>query len=328
MPPRGARSAISHSGVAGLRARLKPERFWFNSRGWDTGRRFKVTGWCATPASVGSIPTACSKRQGAALAVAGGCVVVDTLVFQTRPPGSIPTARSIEDKDTSCALPIGGCSATASLSTSRCRCATTRPGGRRAPAPGRAVVASSTGNPGQAGRGRDDVERRSASDPDDAGTRGTVDPDRSAPPVIADFARAWSSLRAAVAKARHTATAAGVATHRYLGPKLSRLSGRLLNGWALVRTQPVPRRILTQPGQGAAAADRAPVMVRLHPLRPSPAGRRARGPPSGPWPPFHGRDTILRRSLAEVRVLPVAPIDPLGVVQEQNARFGSAGSFN
>ena len=36
------------------------------------------------------------------------------------------------------------------------------------------------------------------------------------------------------------ATAAGVATRRYLGSKLSRLSGRLLNGWALVRTQPIP----------------------------------------------------------------------------------------
>ena len=32
------------------------------------------------------------------------------------------------------------------------------------------------------------------------------------------------------------------ATHRHLGSKLSRLSGRLLNGWALVRIQPVPRR--------------------------------------------------------------------------------------
>src|SRR6185295_9985666 len=27
--------ATSHPGVCGLRARLKPERFWFDSRGWD-----------------------------------------------------------------------------------------------------------------------------------------------------------------------------------------------------------------------------------------------------------------------------------------------------
>ena len=26
---------VSHSCVVGLRARLKPERFWFDSRGWD-----------------------------------------------------------------------------------------------------------------------------------------------------------------------------------------------------------------------------------------------------------------------------------------------------
>src|SRR2546427_10899503 len=41
------------------------------------------------------------------------------------------------------------------------------------------------------------------------------------------------------------ATAAGVATHRHLGSKLSRLSGRLLSGGALVRIQPIPRRSIT-----------------------------------------------------------------------------------
>src|SRR5262249_38993189 len=100
----------------------------------------------------------------------------------------------------------------------------------------RLVVAEMTSNGGpHRGSGR----RRSAR---------RVDLDPATLPVMADFARAWSPvLPAAVAKARRTATAAGVATHRYLGPKLSRLSGRLLNGWALVRIQPVPRCLPTQP---------------------------------------------------------------------------------
>ncbi len=71
--------------------------------------------------------------------------------------------RSLVDGDTTVPFRSAGRSATASRSTRPVSIATTRPGGRRAPAPGRAVVARSTGNPGQAGRGRDDVERRSAS---------------------------------------------------------------------------------------------------------------------------------------------------------------------
>ena len=69
------------------------------------------------------------------------------------------------------------------------------------------------------------------------------------------------------------ATAAGVATLRYLGSKLSWLSGRLLNGRALVQLQPIP----------LLATD---------------------------LPPFQGWDTRLRSSLAEVRVLTVAPRGP------------------
>jgi hypothetical protein len=197
--PRGARSAISHSGVAGLRARPKPERFWFNSRGWDRRRRFKVTGWCATPASMGSIPIACSKRQGAALAIAGGRVVVDTLVFQTRPPGSIPTARSISRGlsprsliDSSCALPIGRAQHDRVAVDMHVSIATTRPGGRRASAPGRAVVTRSTGNLGQL-VGRDDVERKvRIADPDDAGMRAGSISTRRRVRSLADFARAGS----------------------------------------------------------------------------------------------------------------------------------------
>lgn len=35
---------VSHSCVVGLRARLKPERFWFDSRGWDVFRVGSKTG--------------------------------------------------------------------------------------------------------------------------------------------------------------------------------------------------------------------------------------------------------------------------------------------
>ena len=142
--------AISHSDVTGVRARLKVERFWFDSRGWDSCCRwFTVTDGCATPVPAGSIPVTCScesadvhacahvdSRQSVSMRdhqglvanagfaadsysavtkvrflfnprcsarplceqsfralglqpglTAGGCVVVDTLVFQTRTLG-------------------------------------------------------------------------------------------------------------------------------------------------------------------------------------------------------------------------------------------------
>jgi hypothetical protein len=121
-----------------------------------------VTGRRAMPVSVGSIPIACSNHPERCSGLpAGGRVVVDTLVFQTRPPGSIPTARSNRDYQLRSADRER--STTASQATRPVSIATTKPGGRRAPAPGRAVVVRSTGNPGQAGRGRDDVAPRSAS---------------------------------------------------------------------------------------------------------------------------------------------------------------------
>ena len=39
--PKHAAALVSRSRVGGLRARLKPERFWFDSRGWDDN----VAGW-------------------------------------------------------------------------------------------------------------------------------------------------------------------------------------------------------------------------------------------------------------------------------------------
>ncbi len=57
----------------------------------------------------------------------------------------------------------------------------------------------------------------SVADPDDAGMLDVVGFDTATPPVIADFARAQATTQ--WAKAR-LATAAGVATHRYLRSKL------------------------------------------------------------------------------------------------------------
>lgn len=205
-----------------------------------------MTGWCATPASVGSIPTACSNHPECCSGPCGWTcrgrhtgLPNQATGFDSHCPLDRKYHLRSADRERS---------TTASRTTRPVSIATTKPGGRRAPAPGRAVVVRSMGNPGQAGRGRDDVAPRSASrirtTPECA--RGHLD--RGDASGHADFARAWSfSLRAAAAKARRTATAAGVATHRYLGPKLSRSSGRLLNGWALVRIQPVPRRTPPQP---------------------------------------------------------------------------------
>lgn len=64
-----SRGATSPPGVVGLRARLKPERFWFDSRGWDhaDGRRRvgsrMVMHRFLTPRDVGSIPTRPTKDQ-------------------------------------------------------------------------------------------------------------------------------------------------------------------------------------------------------------------------------------------------------------------------
>lgn len=158
--------------------------------------------------------------------------------------------------------------------------------------------------------------------------RDVVGLDPSTPPVMADFARAGSCAPRCCSEGAAPATATGVATHRYLGPKLRWSSGRLLNGWALVRIQPVPRCNPAQPVQ-ATGCD--------HPRRAAACGH-----PSGHLPPFHGWDTILRRSLAEVRVLPVAPSIlwaqfssrtrgsggrqcQLGVAQQESTCLGSKG---
>jgi hypothetical protein len=56
----------SHSCVVGLRARLKPGRFWFDSRGWDRDRWVgskMVMHRFLKPRDVGSIPTRPTKDQ-------------------------------------------------------------------------------------------------------------------------------------------------------------------------------------------------------------------------------------------------------------------------
>ena len=56
----------------------------------------------------------------------------------------------------------------------------------------------------------------------------------------ADFARSSAHYAAEQRRGPRDRCRCG-ASHRRLGSKLSRLSGRLLNGWALVRIQPVPQ---------------------------------------------------------------------------------------
>ena len=66
--PHGAGTRMTHSGACGLRARLKPERSWFDSRGWDDSLLSVVeSSWVGSkcwplhrflkPRDVGSIPT-------------------------------------------------------------------------------------------------------------------------------------------------------------------------------------------------------------------------------------------------------------------------------
>ncbi len=132
--------------------------------------------------------------------LAGGRVVVDTLVFQTRPPGSIPTARSIENiccapSIVSAARPRRGRHVLC-RSRPRNRVGHVHPpqdvrscrGAREISA--KLVVAGMTSNGGpHRGPGR----RRSAR---------WVDLDPAMPPVMADFARAWSSRSAPLQRRR------------------------------------------------------------------------------------------------------------------------------
>ncbi len=55
-----ARGARTHPCVVGLRARLKPERFWFDSRGWD----HHVAGWIPARASGNARPRRIGSKTG------------------------------------------------------------------------------------------------------------------------------------------------------------------------------------------------------------------------------------------------------------------------
>lgn len=159
-----------------------------------------------------------------------------------RPPGA---PRSLADEPPTAPVRSAGRNTTASMATLRCRhrprnregdVHPPRPCGRAEDArgiPAKLVVAGMTSDRDpHRGSGR----RRSSA------TRSISI--RRAAPVMADFARTGSHAPRCCSEGAAPATAAGVATHRYLGPKLSWSSGRLLNGWALVRIQPVPRRSL------------------------------------------------------------------------------------
>lgn len=133
---------------------------------------------------------------------------------------------------------------------------------------------------------------------------------------------------------RGPATAAGVATRRYLGSKLSWLSGRLLTGWPSVRTRPIPR-LAARAGHRRGPYPRArwfdsigcdhvlndlvqPKDLGSMPSRSSPERRAGvdgypgtddagATPAVVRSPPFQGWDTTLRRSLVGVRFPSVAP---------------------
>ena len=112
---------VSHSCVVGLRARLKPERFWFDSRGWDCRVCSKT--WIAP----GSYPDKTSVRirpgpprvtnaellptltrnHRCLTAPPSRCVLVTSLCATQAQAGSTPVTCSIRD-DSKSSLRSGG----------------------------------------------------------------------------------------------------------------------------------------------------------------------------------------------------------------------------
>ena len=105
--------------------------------------------------------------------------------------------------------------------------------------------------------------------------RNAVDPD-PAPPVMADFARAWSFAPRRCSEGAAHCDRCRCGDTPVFGTEAQQVERPFVKRMGAGSNPAGPATNPTQPGQGAGAADPAPEMVGLHPLRPSrPAAARA-----------------------------------------------------